>query len=87
MTAEEVADEFRLRDWPSRAPAKTLIERYRLAEEMPGVDDVFWIDEAYSSHKIDDEQYDMLYDAVAASRSGHHWVPTRIRRVVRAAFG
>lgn len=68
LTLDQVIGELRGGTWPRPpAPARTDLHAYLGAEDVPGDNDVYWIDEAFSSHIIDEDTYVALRNAIRAS--------------------
>src|SRR5258707_144750 len=69
VTIDEVAESLRARSRnPSRPRPQTIADSYTRAEQVPGDDDTFWIDVAYTQHVIKYHDYRHLVEALAAGR-------------------
>lgn len=67
-TLEQVLEELRRGDWPRPAPpAGDDLEVMVRADEIAGDNDIYWIDEAFSSHLVDEGTYRRLRDAIRTS--------------------
>lgn len=65
---DQVIVELRNGDWPRPAPPATDdLETIVRADDIAGDNDVYWIDEAFSSHTVDEDTYLMLRDAIRSS--------------------
>lgn len=68
LPLEQVVKELSAGDWPLPAKAaKTVLQAYERAEEIPGDNDVFWIREAYLNRAISEDDYKQLIEAMRTS--------------------
>lgn len=68
MPLDQVVARLRGGDWPRPTPPATDdLEAFAGSDELADDNDAYWIDEAFSSHVIDESTYLLLRNAIRDS--------------------
>lgn len=68
VTLGQAVDRLEAGEWPRPTPpASDDLEAFAVADEIAVDNDPYWVDEAFSSHVIDENEYLLLRNAIRTS--------------------